>query len=858
VANNLAGSTHLDDEPYGLKSSLGSALNFAKSDGSDRLRMVAYAPAMVAIITVLAIELGIGGIRASAGTWLPLVEVFSVMASVLAGTLWFGWGQSRIAAHAMSVLNIAEDERRTISAIGVGANWDLDLNRIFQRFSNDLTTLIDCDRLTITTARRDGRMQLEFVAGMQAPEDEIGGLVVSVVGNPDGLVNPRDYGLLSQMTVPIAAIDGTITIRSRGRGAYGPHHVDIMRQIVAQISPGISNAINYQESQHRVMERTALAEIGRAATHETDLDSILLVVSGALSNLMKFDHLGTILTDSDTDEASVVCWSTPGLLGLDVGSSVDFNSVQSSSGVLTGRGRDPLGLSKPEGTLESEDRLWMQVPLGEESNLLGMLVVSAPADAILSDDEADLLQRVANQITPAIQNVRLTADLTRALEERRVAAAIGRAASSETEMRSIFAVVAKELEKIIPFDRFVASITISEEEYLDVAYVNGIAVEGSQEGDRITQLAEDERYELRSKRVIIRNHDDSSKIKDTHIFKDGLRSWIQVALGDLSDPVGYLTFRSYQPDAYTPVHIDILEGIARQIAPSLKNAQMFEMERALRDQLDSQNKELQDANTAKTRFLSTVSHELKTPLTIISGFIDLISDDADQLSGEHIEALDIMRKNSTQLGVLINDVLDISRMDAGNLRIEPTTFLVNELFTELEKSFEPILETKSQSLVTSIPATDMWIEADRSRVAQLITNLISNAHKYSPEKSEIRVNLAEESKSLSVLIEDEGIGISEEDQKQLFTAFFRADNREYREVGGTGLGLVIARSIAELHGGDLWLNSIEGQGTTVAFSIPGITDEPVIDPEEEAKNSFMTQRSRLYPDTDWEDIGETA
>lgn len=256
-----------------------------KSDGADRLRMVAYAPAIVITVTVLAIELGIGGFRAVTPSWLALVEVFAVMASVLGGTLWFGWGQARFATRAMSVLNSAEDERRTISAIGIGANWDLDLNRIFARFSNDLTTLIDYDRLTITTARRDGHMQLEFVSGMQAPEDEIGGLVVSVVGNPDGLINPRDYGLNSQLTVPISVIDGTITIRSRDRDAYGPRQVEIMRQVVAQISPGTSNAIHYQESQHRVMERTALAEIGRAATHETDLDSILMVVSGALSNL---------------------------------------------------------------------------------------------------------------------------------------------------------------------------------------------------------------------------------------------------------------------------------------------------------------------------------------------------------------------------------------------------------------------------------------------------------------------------------------------------------------------------------------------------------------------------------------------
>jgi len=674
VANNLLGSTHLNDEPTGLKRSLRSMRSITEGDGADRLRMVAYAPAFLIIATVLAIELGFGGFRSTAGSWLPLVEVFAILASVLAGTLWFGWGQARVASKAMTVLNAAEDERRTISAIGIGANWDLDINRIFARFSNDLTTLIDFDRLTITTARRDGRMQLEFVSGMQAPEDEIGGLVLSVVGSPDGLVNPRDYGLNSQMTVPISAIDGTITIRSRDHDAYGPRHVDIMRQVVAQISPGISNAIHYQESQHRVMERTALAEIGRAATHETDLDSILLVVSGALSNLMKFDHLGTVLTEPQEKKAAVVCWSTPGLLGLNVGDLVNIDGAQSGSGILSGRGRDPLGFSTNGGASETEDRLWMQVPLGEQSNLLGMLVVSAHIDAVLGDDEVDLLQRVANQISPAIQNARLTADLTRTLEERRVVANIGRAASSKTDIRSIFALFAKELEHILPFDRFVASAAVPETESVEVSYVTGEAFEGRQEGDRIAKPNSDENRELRAKRAIVRNSKESfGDNDDQNHLKHKYESWVKVALSDISDPMGYLSFRSELTDAYTPIHVDFLEDIARQMSPTLKNAQMFEMERALLEQLDSQNKELQEANAVKTRFLSTVSHELKTPLTIVSGFIDLMADDADDLKEEHVEALEIMQNNSYRLGLLINDVLDISRMDAGKLRIEPTT-----------------------------------------------------------------------------------------------------------------------------------------------------------------------------------------
>jgi signal transduction histidine kinase len=122
----------------------------------------------------------------------------------------------------------------------------------------------------------------------------------------------------------------------------------------------------------------------------------------------------------------------------------------------------------------------------------------------------------------------------------------------------------------------------------------------------------------------------------------------------------------------------------------------------------------------------------------------------------------------------------------------------------------------------------------------------------------IRLSVAIEDENVSIIIEDEGIGISGEDQKQLFTAFFRSDSRVAREAGGTGLGLVIAKSIAELHGGNLWLNSIENQGTTVAFKIPGINTEPVITKADAEELSMLAQRSSLYPDTNWEDIGDTA
>jgi signal transduction histidine kinase len=823
-----------------------------RTDGADRARLVAYIPAFIAILATLFIELGVAGIRDSAGVWLQLVEVAVVLGTVLAGTLWFGWHQSQITSRAMALLHQSEEERRAISAIGVGANWDLDLHRIFTRFSNDVTTLIDFDRLVITRARRDGRMQLEFVSGVKAPEDRVGDLIIPVNGSPDGLINPRDYGLQSQLTVPISAIDGTLTIRSREPDADTPYHADIMRQVIAQISPGISNAINYSESQARVAERTLLAEIGRAATHETDLDSILLVVSGALSHLLDVDHFGAVISATRPGEGRVVCWSTEGLNGLHTGDSVELWRLNESDGVITGRGSDVIAGDRSDLSNLEEDRIWMQAPLGEKSSPLGYLIVSKQANGILGEDEADTLERVANQIAPAIQNSKLTTELTKALEERRVTATIGRAANSALNLDRIFRVVAEETEQVVPSNRFVATLMESDKKTVRIAFVEGIDIEGKRVGDLIDPPTNQESSEMSRDVALI------CTVESTLEADDRFQSWIQVPLGQPEDPIGYLSYRTDVKDAYTSAHAEFIEGVARQVSPAIENARMFEKERQLRARLDEQNQELHQANAAKDTFLSTVSHELKTPLTIISGFVDLLMDDADTLDEDKLQVLQIVRKNSTHLATLINDVLDISRIASGNLRIDKEPFAVGELVEELRIGFEQLLQSREQNLIFQVPSAEIWIDADRGRIAQLITNLLSNAHKYSPPETEIRLSVAAEQENLLVTIEDQGIGISNEDQEKLFTAFFRVDSQIAREAGGTGLGLLIARSIAELHGGKLWLNSIEDQGTTVVFSIPGLVEKPV--PSDLGPNEIpiFEQRSRLYPNTDWEDIGKTA
>jgi signal transduction histidine kinase len=303
-----------------------------------------------------------------------------------------------------------------------------------------------------------------------------------------------------------------------------------------------------------------------------------------------------------------------------------------------------------------------------------------------------------------------------------------------------------------------------------------------------------------------------------------------------------------------PDDLELLDRVADQIAPAIQNARMFAQERELRERLDQQNQDLIEAQAARKVFLSTVSHELKTPLTIISGFVDLLKDNAGgNLDEEQVETLGIIRRNASRLSLLINDMLDITRLDAGTFRVDPVDFDAIELVEEVSASFQGILEEKVQALAMDCPGQPIWLRADRNRIAQVVSNLISNASKYSPQGSEIRLSCAVTGERLEISVRDRGIGISPKDQQKLFTPFFRVDNEETRKVSGTGLGLVIAKSIAELHGGEIALESAPGEGTTVRLKLPGLLAGPS-EAVDGGEFDPTVARSRLYPDVDIDDL----
>ena len=222
----------------------------------------------------------------------------------------------------------------------------------------------------------------------------------------------------------------------------------------------------------------------------------------------------------------------------------------------------------------------------------------------------------------------------------------------------------------------------------------------------------------------------------------------------------------------------------------------------------------------KTEFVSQVSHELRTPLTAIKGFTEVLLDgEAGPVNSEQTEFLGIVKSNVDRLVALIDDLLDIARIEGGRIELKLRPVDLRAAIDEVVTTMRPLVDGKHQVLTVDVPANLPPARADHDRLVQVLTNLLSNAYKYTPAGGTLRITAEPCEASLRVAVHDSGIGISAEDQQRLFTRFYRVDSSLSREAGGTGLGLAIVKSIVELHGGAVEVASTPGVGSTFAFTL---------------------------------------
>ena len=228
-----------------------------------------------------------------------------------------------------------------------------------------------------------------------------------------------------------------------------------------------------------------------------------------------------------------------------------------------------------------------------------------------------------------------------------------------------------------------------------------------------------------------------------------------------------------------------------------------------------------EVDRMKTEFVSLVSHELRTPLTSIKGFTEMVLDgDAGEINEEVEEFLGIVHSNAERLVALVNDLLDLSRIESGRVQLKSETVDLNEIVQAVVVTMQQKLKEKDQNLSVNIDPAATSVVGDKDKLVQVLTNYVSNAYKYTQDGGDIRIVLSKQGDFAHVAVADNGYGISPEDQERLFTRFYRVDNSMTREVGGTGLGLSIVKQLIELMGGEIGVESALGQGSTFSFTVP--------------------------------------
>jgi signal transduction histidine kinase len=297
------------------------------------------------------------------------------------------------------------------------------------------------------------------------------------------------------------------------------------------------------------------------------------------------------------------------------------------------------------------------------------------------------------------------------------------------------------------------------------------------------------------------------------VVRAGFRALLIVPLLGAEKTVGALVVRRKRPGEFSKQTIDLLQTFAAQSVLAIQNARLFR-------EIEDKGRQLEVASQHKSQFLANMSHELRTPLNAILGYTELILDDIyGETPPKMRGVLDRVQRNGKHLLGLINDVLDLSKIEAGQLTLALTDYSIKDVVHSVFAAVESLADEKKLALKIDLPNNLPVARGDERRLTQVLLNLVGNAIKFT-DQGEVKIKAAAANGAYTLSVCDTGPGIPPGDQAKIFEEFQQADSSATKKKGGTGLGLSIARRIIELHGGRIWVDSEVGKGATFSFTLP--------------------------------------
>ena len=469
-------------------------------------------------------------------------------------------------------------------------------------------------------------------------------------------------------------------------------------------------------------------------------------------------------------------------------------------------------------------RTTMGAPLVVDDEVVGALVLWRNEVSPFAEREMSIVTAFAGQAALAINGVRLVqelqagrAELTRRVDQLEALSEVGEAVSSSLDADEVLRTIVSVAVELTGTDGGSLMEYDEESQLFSVRTAFGTSphVLDALRGSRIHI---DETLVGRAciSRTPLQVEDLAVAERDSHLsvlYSAGWRSVVAVPMVRSDRVVGALVVRRMTPGAFSDETCDLIAAFANQSAIALTNARLYQ-------QLELQSAELAEASQHKSEFLASMSHELRTPLNAVIGFSEVLLERMfGDINDRQEDYLRDILSSGRHLLALLNDVLDLSKVEADQMELDPSDFSVTEALSyALSMVRERALDHRVALRLDVDDAVGL-VRADELRFKQILLNLLSNAVKFTPDGGSVEVRVLAAHGNLEVTVSDTGIGIAPEDQERIFDSF-QQGGRTARKTEGTGLGLTLTRRIVELHGGRLWVKSELGHGSTFGFSIP--------------------------------------
>jgi signal transduction histidine kinase len=466
----------------------------------------------------------------------------------------------------------------------------------------------------------------------------------------------------------------------------------------------------------------------------------------------------------------------------------------------------------------------LAVPMLRDGAPNGAIVITRSEAGPFSDGHVELLKTFADQAVIAIENVRLfkeletrTRELMRSVDRLTALGDVGRAVSSSLDLEQVLTTIVSRAVQLSGMDGGAIYEYDENAEVFHLRATEGLPDEFL-ESAPVLRKGEGVTGQLAVTRAPVQIPDISapgayqSRARDV-LLSLGLRAAFAVPLLHEGRVVGGLAVNRRVPGDFPQDIVDLLQTFATQSALAIQNARLFR-------EIEEKGRQLELASKHKSQFLANMSHELRTPMNAVLGYTDLI---LDNIFGDVPEAirdtLERVKANGQHLLGLINDVLDLSKIEAGQLTLSLGNYSMGDVVQAVVSAVESLASEKKLALKATVPADLPPGRGDERRLTQVLLNLVGNAIKFTDE-GEVSIQARASDGAFVVSVSDTGPGISEADQRTIFEEFQQADSSSTRKKGGTGLGLSISRRIVELHGGRLWVESAPGRGSTFSFTLP--------------------------------------